>query len=349
VPLQRGGEAWGALGFVFAPPRPFSAAERAFLGSLARHCLDALGRARLHEAERRGRRLAEGAAARLERMQRVTAALSRAPGLSEVAAVVVREGGAGLGASACLVAVCDEGGAPRLTAESGTSAARIERARREFLERRLPEVLRSGEPVWPEDDPGEGGVALACVPMIVDGRPLGALGFQLARDRRRKRQDRSFMSALGHLCAQAIERARLYEAERAARERAEAARAEAEAAAQREGQAGVLVADIGMPGQDGYALLRQVRSRLRDRGPLPALALTAYARPEDTAAALSAGYQRHLAKPVEPGLLVDGVAELARGSGAPAAPREGGSPPRCPPPGGAHQGARQGRSPTTLG
>jgi PAS domain S-box-containing protein len=74
-----------------------------------------------------------------------------------------------------------------------------------------------------------------------------------------------------------------------------------------------LVSDIGMPAEDGYEFMRRVRERERQRGEsrLPALALTAYARREDADAALAAGYQAHMAKPVAPAELVEAVASLA--------------------------------------
>ncbi len=74
----------------------------------------------------------------------------------------------------------------------------------------------------------------------------------------------------------------------------------------------VLVSDIGMPVEDGYSLMRKVRARDPERGGLiPALALTAYARAEDARQALDAGYQAHIAKPVEPDKLAAAVASLA--------------------------------------
>ena len=74
----------------------------------------------------------------------------------------------------------------------------------------------------------------------------------------------------------------------------------------------VLVSDIGMPRVDGYEMMRMLRSRTSKEGGLtPALALTAFASTEDRARALAAGYQRHLAKPVDPTDLVEAVAELA--------------------------------------
>ncbi len=74
----------------------------------------------------------------------------------------------------------------------------------------------------------------------------------------------------------------------------------------------VLVADIGMPVEDGYGLIRKVRALPRERGgQTPALALTAYARTEDRVRAISEGYQLHLAKPVDRIELATVVASLA--------------------------------------
>lgn len=74
----------------------------------------------------------------------------------------------------------------------------------------------------------------------------------------------------------------------------------------------VLVADIGMPDEDGYTLIRRVRCLPPERGGrTPAMALTAYARMEDRVRILSAGYQIHVAKPVEPVELITAVASLA--------------------------------------
>jgi PAS domain S-box-containing protein len=72
----------------------------------------------------------------------------------------------------------------------------------------------------------------------------------------------------------------------------------------------VLVCDIGMPETDGYALLRRIRAREGERK-VPAIALTAYARAEDRIAALAAGFQMHVAKPVDPVELRMVVAALA--------------------------------------
>jgi signal transduction histidine kinase/ActR/RegA family two-component response regulator len=74
----------------------------------------------------------------------------------------------------------------------------------------------------------------------------------------------------------------------------------------------VLISDIGMPHEDGYAFLRRVRALGPDAGGgIPALALTAYARAEDRVRAILAGFQMHIAKPVEAVELITMVASLA--------------------------------------
>ena len=74
----------------------------------------------------------------------------------------------------------------------------------------------------------------------------------------------------------------------------------------------LLITDIGMPERDGYDLLRQVRMRSPEQGGgLPAVAMTAYARPEDRERALAAGFQEHLPKPVDPADLIVVLARLA--------------------------------------
>ena len=73
----------------------------------------------------------------------------------------------------------------------------------------------------------------------------------------------------------------------------------------------VLVADIAMPGEDGYSLIRRVRALRTPAASIPAAALTAFAREDDRVNALRAGFQAHLAKPLDVDLLVTTVARLA--------------------------------------
>ena len=81
----------------------------------------------------------------------------------------------------------------------------------------------------------------------------------------------------------------------------------------------IILSDIGMPDQDGYDFMRRVRSMDSAVAEVPAAALTALARVEDRKRALMAGYQTHLAKPVDPSELVAMVASLTRRTGRPMA------------------------------
>jgi two-component system CheB/CheR fusion protein len=75
----------------------------------------------------------------------------------------------------------------------------------------------------------------------------------------------------------------------------------------------VLVCDIGMPQEDGYWLIQQVRSLSPEQGgQIPAIALTAYTREEERQRVLNAGFQRHVAKPIEPAQLAELIAALVR-------------------------------------
>jgi CheY-like chemotaxis protein len=75
----------------------------------------------------------------------------------------------------------------------------------------------------------------------------------------------------------------------------------------------VVVADLGMPQLDGYGFIGRVRQHVDPRvRQLPAAALTAYARSEDRMKALEAGFQLHLAKPIDPAELVTTIAALAK-------------------------------------
>jgi CheY-like chemotaxis protein len=74
----------------------------------------------------------------------------------------------------------------------------------------------------------------------------------------------------------------------------------------------VLVSDIEMPQEDGYALIRRVRALdPADGASTPAVALTAYGRPEDRIRTLSAGFNMHVPKPVDPAELTTIIASVA--------------------------------------
>jgi CheY-like chemotaxis protein len=72
----------------------------------------------------------------------------------------------------------------------------------------------------------------------------------------------------------------------------------------------VIIADVGMPGEDGYTFIQKVRGRLPEAVRPPAIALTSYARIEDRDRAIAAGFQRHIPKPFDPRAVVLAVTEL---------------------------------------
>jgi CheY-like chemotaxis protein len=78
-------------------------------------------------------------------------------------------------------------------------------------------------------------------------------------------------------------------------------------------QPDVVVADIAMPGEDGYTLVRRLRAMERERGGhLPVIAVTALASDRDRERAMREGFDEHLAKPVDPADLLDAVVRRVR-------------------------------------
>jgi CheY-like chemotaxis protein len=73
------------------------------------------------------------------------------------------------------------------------------------------------------------------------------------------------------------------------------------------------VSDIGLPRESGYDLIRQIRSLSSDSNKIPAIALTAFATENDRKMSLSAGFQAHLAKPVEPPTLLKTIKIVING------------------------------------
>ena len=74
----------------------------------------------------------------------------------------------------------------------------------------------------------------------------------------------------------------------------------------------VIVSDLGMPAEDGYQLIRQIRAIDNELGRIPAVAVTGYATADDVQRALSAGFQLHISKPMDPAAFVAAVSDLAR-------------------------------------
>ena len=249
---------------------------------------------RLLERERAAREAAERAAARMARLQGLTASLATASTVAEIADVVVGAGVAALGARAGALALVSADGADvEVVRAVGYPDEAVARYRRLPVETDFPTciVVRTGEPLWLSDagardarlpalaelrrQNGDG--AMATVPVVLPQpraaggaapRVLGALGLNWATAQPLDEDDRGFILALAQLAAQALERARLLEAERAARIAAEAAETRlrflAEASARLAGSLDVEdtlrhIAELAVPALADWAIVEMVR------------------------------------------------------------------------------------------
>jgi signal transduction histidine kinase len=195
---------------------------------------------RLADAEARLTALAadlDHSAARARNLQTVTSGLLRALTPAQVAAVVVREGLAAVRADAgALVVASWEERRIRVVGAAGFPEEVLDRFRDFSLDDDLPitAAIRSGHPVWLPDraaltrdfpslasGPAPIFAAWSVLPLTVGDRALGALALCYRAPGERPEEERTFMTLLAHQCAQALERARLYDAERNARVKAE--------------------------------------------------------------------------------------------------------------------------------
>jgi CheY-like chemotaxis protein len=76
----------------------------------------------------------------------------------------------------------------------------------------------------------------------------------------------------------------------------------------------MIVSDIALPGENGYSLMERIRRHEKDAGnpPTPAIALSAFTREEDKLAAVQAGFDRHLSKPIDPEILIEALSAISR-------------------------------------
>jgi signal transduction histidine kinase len=191
------------------------------LVEFARIVAQACDRAQLFHAERLARHQADA-------LVRVSAALSAAPTIHDVAAVIVDEGRRALQApSSYLTRLNEAGDALQLVASSGFPAEVTEKWADIPLETDVPltECVRTGKPIWLETHEqaygrypagsearqASGYLASLVVPMLIHDRPVGAMSFSFAGARHFPRSERELAVALAGLAAHAFERADLYE------------------------------------------------------------------------------------------------------------------------------------------
>lgn len=241
APLLARGRRLGALGLIFPRPRRFDLEDRAFVLAIAEQCALALDRALLFEAERDQRSNAQHAAGRVRRLQAVTAALSAARTVDDVGSVFALQAHEALGVEVAAAYVLEPGGAAlRSIALLGLTDETRARFGVVPLDADLPlaEAARTGAAVWLssqdellaryprlKDVPSSDLLsALASLPLRSGGVTRGAVTFGLRDGRRFAPEDRELLATVADQCAQALERAELFDAERGARDDAKRAR-----------------------------------------------------------------------------------------------------------------------------
>lgn len=238
--VARAGEVLGGLFFGHPEVGVFTERHERLVTDIAEQAAIAVENARLFQSAERARHDAEQAAMRNARLQTITAALSEASTPDQVARVVVDQAiGALKAAAGVLFRLTDDGAALEVMRAVGFGKAQISRFARIPLDAPLAvaQAVRTGEPVWVSSvdeflarfpavkgwlSPDHG--SWAALPVMLDRQVVGTLSFSFDGSRTFDAHDRAFMMSLAPLCAQALERARLYEASDRARDEAESAR-----------------------------------------------------------------------------------------------------------------------------
>ncbi len=241
APLRVRGRVTGTLTMAREGDRPpYTDVDAQFVQELADRAAVAIENAVLHEAERRARERAEAVALRITQLQSVTAGLSEALTAGDVAAVTLSEGLEMLGAAAGAVFLLSPDGATLEALQfQGYQAAVTDTWQRFAVMSGSPpaEAVREGRACWLGDitarsdgvpmmmEAAQSGAfsAHASIPLRVEGRCVGVLALSFREPRDFASDDEEAGAALARQCAQALERARLYEAEHLARAEAEAA------------------------------------------------------------------------------------------------------------------------------
>lgn len=194
-------------------------------------------RLRLLGQERAARERAERAVNRTARLQMLTEALARALTMDDVGRVVIERGLPGLGAAAGAVAMCSaDGNLMEIVSSIGYPEDIVRRLDRKPLDSAIPLAIaiRTGAPVWRDAEhhadarfreftSGAPAYATgAALPLVVDGEVIGAIGLSFHDRRMFEPDERGFMLTLAGQCALAMQRVRIFEKERASRERLDA-------------------------------------------------------------------------------------------------------------------------------
>jgi PAS domain S-box-containing protein len=240
VPLKVRDKVLGVITFVNTDLRHHTEADLQLAKDLAGRAALAVDNARLFRAEQLTREAAEKTSDFLRRLQSISISLSQTLIPKEAATVVIEQGINSLGASAgVVVLVTERKDELEIAAALGYPAEIIEKWRHFDLNQNLPinNSIREKMPVFIESfekykelyphlassQSYTGNQALTSVPLIIEGKTLGALGFSFASSRNFSEDDRAFLYSLAQQCVQALERTRLYENEQNLRSEAETA------------------------------------------------------------------------------------------------------------------------------
>jgi GAF domain-containing protein len=238
LPLSVGSRVLGAITIISGEAgRSYSEADLALAEELSRRAGMAIDNAELYRAREAAREAAQSAADRTTRLQAVTASLSEAVTPSEVADVVANAAISALEARSAFIVAMTEKGAFQVLASHGVNSDFVQAwsSYSATAPASIVQAIRLGNAVFASSRedlvtqfPALAGLPIADrsfagVPLVVEGRAVGSMVLTFGVERVLDTEDREHVLALGRLCAQALERARLYDAAEDAREKAEAA------------------------------------------------------------------------------------------------------------------------------
>ncbi|MGE0548247.1 MAG: ATP-binding protein [Kofleriaceae bacterium] len=238
--ISRKGTVLGGLFFAHSKPGVFSTRDEELMRAVAIQAAVAIENSRTYEAERKGRAVAEYAQRRTAKLNAITMSLSRGLTAEEASQTVIHETLQFIGAVAGGVLLLDPSGSKveRFVSEGGLDGPADNCTAADLaLDAELPicEAARTGTVVWVSGDAvaqryprlaahaGAAVKTLGAIPLVFEGRTLGALGFRFHADHPLTIDDEQFLLVAARQCAQAVERARLYDAAQVARAAAEAA------------------------------------------------------------------------------------------------------------------------------
>ncbi|MBD2515980.1 PAS domain S-box protein [Nostoc sp. FACHB-973] len=241
IPVRSRGQLFGAISFFTAESgRHYQQVDLALAEDIARRAATAIDNARLYQETQQAKQAAERSVNRTVLLQSITAALSEALTPQQVADVVMNQGIAALGACAGSVVLLTQGSTTLKVVQATGYPQPLTDTWGSFpitAPNQIAETVRTKKPIFLENVAAlmanypnlvdavalSGNNAWVSIPLIAEGKAIGALGFSFATVQGFNEEDRGFMLTLGQQCGQAIARAQLYEAEKTARAQAETA------------------------------------------------------------------------------------------------------------------------------